>query len=398
MKPSISGLVLILLPLVLSLPFAMDIYVPAVPHLASLLHVTANEMQLTLTLFMFSAGFLQLIIGPVSDHYGRKLICFICIIIFTVGTLLCSSASSLTQLILYRVIQAAGSCGMLVLAFAIVRDIFSGTDSAKCYSYLNGMIAFSPMFAPFIGSYLDVKFGWPDTFRVLIVFSILSAISIGCFLKESLTEENKIKLGYHIFQTYKDITKNSVFSIYTFFSGVGLSYLYLFCSISSYIIIRQLHIPEIDYGYYFCFMGISFFIGGFLSGLIVGKIGIYNTVLLGFIITLIGGSIMAIWYSITGLTIDNFIWPMLLIGIGGTFAMGAGNGGAMEPFEHNVGAASALSSAFRFVFAALLGTLVIGKEVTSTLPLAIPAIIFSIAGLIVFSFKRRTLISIAKTC
>jgi len=165
----------------------------------------------------------------------------------------------------------------------------------------------------------------------------------------------------------------------------------LFCSISSYIIIRLLHIPEIDYGFYFCFMGVSFFIGSFLSGAIVAKLGIYRTLLLGFLITLVGGIVMTVWYFITGLTIYNFIWPMLLIGVGGTFCLGAGSGGAMEPFSDNAGAASALGGAYRFVFSAAIGALLIHNTLSSTLPLSVPAIVFSIAGLILFLKYRRIL-------
>ncbi len=103
---------------------------------------------------------------------------------------------------------------------------------------------------------------------------------------------------------------------------------------------------------------------------------------------------MALWYFITGLTINNFIWPMLLIGIGGTFGLGAGSGGAMEPFGDTAGAAAALSGSFRFLFSAILGMVVINKNISSTLPLALPAVLFSLVGLILFLSQRKGLIII----
>jgi hypothetical protein len=113
-------------------------------------------------------------------------------------------------------------------------------------------------------------------------------------------------------------------------------------------------------------------------------------VIIGFYISLAGGILMTCWYFITGLTINNFIWPMLLIGIGGTFGMGAGSGGAMEPFEHQAGRASALSGAFRFLFAAIIGSVLITKNVSSTLPLALPAVCFNIIGIILFRWMKTT--------
>ncbi|MCX7124181.1 MAG: multidrug effflux MFS transporter, partial [Gammaproteobacteria bacterium] len=342
-------------------------------------------------LFMITAGLMQLIVGPLSDCYGRRLISFIMTVIFAVGTILCSFSHNIEQLILFRCLQAVGACGMLVVGFAIVRDLYSGRKSAQAYSYLNGMISFSPMFAPFIGSYLDVYYGWPSTFLALLIIAIFGLIVIIFWLPETLLTYHRKVFRISIIRKYKQIGKNPVFFFYNTSACVGLSYLFLFCSISPYIIIRLLHIPEIDYGFYFCYMGISFFIGSFISGYIVSKFGIYNTVLLGLILSLLGGITMTAWYFTTGLTINNFIWPMLLIGIGGTFCMGAGNGGAMEPFPEDTGTAAALGGALRFLFAGILGSIVITSKVTSTLPLALSAIIFSAIGILIFLVMRARL-------
>jgi len=376
-------LALLLAPMVLALPFAMDIYVPAVPKIAGLFHVNAAGMQLTLSLFMLTAGFAQLWVGKFSDSVGRKKSALIVISIFALGTLLCAYATSLNQLIAFRIIQALGSCGMLVIGFGIVRDLYVGREGAVLYGILNGIIAFSPMFAPFIGAYLDIHYGWPSTFLGLLFIAIAAYLCFGLFIKESLPLEKRTTMKISFWKTYWPIAKNRTFATYTLATAMGLSYLYLFCALSSFIIIRALHIDEAKYGYYFAFMGVSFFLGSILAASIVKRLGIFKTVSLGFVITLIGGSMMLVWHLITGLTINNFIWPMLLIGIGGTLCMGAGNAGAMQPMGDRAGSASALSGGFRFVFSGLLGMLVIGSEVHSTLPLAIPAITMSILGLAV---------------
>lgn len=391
MRRTIPRIVILLTPLVMGLPFAMDIYVPAIPNIASLFHVSDATMQLTLTLFMLTAGFLQLIVGPLSDRYGRKPIALATSVIFIIGSLLCAVAQSAAQLILFRVIQAVGASGMMVVSFAVVRDLFSGKKSAQAYSFLNGMNAFSPMLAPFIGSYLVVHLSWQFAFVTLLLIGFAALYFVAFKLPETLLRRRRNAIGWSLINKYLKIARHSVFAIYSCVAAFGLSYLFLFCSISPYIIIRQLHIPVIDYGFYFCFMGISFFVGSFLSAYVVGRIGIYHTVILGLVIALIGGLVMAIWYFISGLSIANFIWPMLLIGIGGTFCMGSGNAGAMEHFAEHSGSASALSGAFRFVFSGVLGSMVVTDHVRSTLPLAIPAIIFSIISLIVFFFTRKLL-------
>lgn len=377
--------------MVLGLALAMDVYVPAVPSMATLFHVSASEMQLTLSMFMLTSGLLQLIIGPLSDQFGRRYISFMSIFIFALGCVLCALATTAHLLIIARMVQATGACGMLVLGFAIARDRHHGAELAKVLSFLNGMISFSPMFAPFIGAYLDIYYGWQATFYSLLMIAALAFISIYFFVPESLKKEYKMPVSFGLFHEYRAISLNQTFFFYSLSSAFGLSYLFIFCSISPYIIINLLHIPEASYGYYFCFMGISFFIGSFLSGMIVEKIGLFKTMIAGFVITLIGGSWMAIWYYHSGLSIGNFIWPMILIGIGGTFSLGAGSAGGMEPYPDRAGAAAALGGAFRFLFSALLGMLVIKNGVHSTLPLALPAVIQSLLGLLFFTILRKQL-------
>ena len=298
---------LALAPLMMALPFAMDIYVPAVPRISALFHISDAVMQLTLNLFMLVSGIMQLVIGPLSDAYGRRSVTLLSIVIFSIGCLTCAASTSITQLILGRFIEAVGACGMMVLGFAIARDLYADTKLAKVYSILNGLIAFSPMFAPFIGSFLDIHFGWPMTFESLLVFSILAVLLYFPLLPETCLPAQRQPITRRIFINYSKIFLTPIFFFYSLAASIGLSYLFIFCATSPVILIKLLHIPEADFGYYFCFMGLSFFIGSIVSVLVVGWLKIYRTVMLGFMITLIGGISMAVWYYNTGLTLNNFI-------------------------------------------------------------------------------------------
>ncbi|MCC5014042.1 MULTISPECIES: multidrug effflux MFS transporter [unclassified Legionella] len=384
-----AKLILALTPMVLALPLAMDIYVPAIPHLTRDFHASDTQMLMTLNLFMLSAGFMQLVIGPISDHYGRRKVSLVVILCFAIGSICCGLAENVYELIGYRIIQALGSCGMIVLGFAMVRDHYTGEKSAKAYSFLNGMISFSPIFATFIGSYLDLYLGWSATFWALLLVAIPALYTIGIWLDESLPVSKRTPLTGKIFVQYFHVIRNQDFAVYTMASAFGHCYLYLFCALSPYLILRALHIPQTHYGFYFCFMGISLLFGSFVGGSIVERLGILKTCLLGYLLTLVGGLWMLTWYLLQGLSIHNFIYPMLLIGTGGTFCMGAGTGGSMAPFEEAKGAAAAAGGALRFLFAGLVGYLLINKTVTSTLPLAIPAVLFSLIGISVLVLSNR---------
>ncbi|MFC3908509.1 multidrug effflux MFS transporter [Legionella dresdenensis] len=376
-----AKLILALTPMVLALPLAMDLYVPAIAHMTQEFQATDTQMLLTLNWFMLTSGLMQLVIGPVSDHYGRRKTALVIIACFAVASLCCGLSTTVWQLLFFRILQAVGSCGMMVIGFAIVRDCYAGDESAKAYSFLNGMISFSPIFATFIGSYLDLYLGWSYTFWILLFIAGAAFYTMGAWLEETLPANKRTPLSGKLFKQYLTVIRNEDFTVYNLASAFGHCYLYLFCALSPYLIMRCLGIPQTQYGFYFCFMGISLLIGSFIGGLVVERIGIFKTCIAGYLITLAGGLWMWIWYLYYGLSVHNFVYPMLLIGMGGTFCMGAGSGGAMEPFEEAKGTAAAACGASRFFFAGIAGYFLINKTVTSTLPLAVPAVLFSLIGL-----------------
>lgn len=384
-----AKIILALTPMVLALPLAMDIYVPAIPHLTREFHASDTQMLQTLNWFMLSAGLIQLIVGPLSDHFGRRKISLLMIFLFALASYCCGLAHNVQQLLFFRVIQAMGSCGMMVLGFAMVRDFYSGEKSAKAYSFLNGMISFSPIFATFIGSYLDLYLGWSSTFWSLLLVALAAYLTIAHWLGETLPPARRTRLSLALIQQYAQVLRNGQFQAYNAASAIGHCYLYLFCALSPYLLMRCLGVLQTHYGFYFCFMGISLLIGSFVGGVIVERLGIYKTCMLGYWITLCGGSWMLIWYLLYGLSVQNFVFPMLLIGIGGTFCMGAGSGGAMEPFDTAKGTAAASLGALRFLFAGASGYLFINKTVSSTLPLAIPAVLYSLFGLLILGLYAQ---------
>lgn len=384
MTPSHSKLATILAlgPMAVSLALAMDVYIPAVPDLAVKFHVSPGAMQMTLSIFLFVSGLMQVVMGPLTDVVGRRVVAFFSIGFFALGSVLSANARSLEGLIAYRAIQAVGASGMMAASFAVVRDRFSGRESGQVYSYLNGLISFSPMFAPFIGGYLDVYYGWQATFYFLLGVAFLCLVGVLLGLPREEDLRHRARLDGKFLGAYLQILRHPVFWCYNYPGAIGIAYLFIFFSISPYIIIKQLGVSELNYGYYFCFMGVSVFIGSFLSSQGVKFFGIAKIVLLGYFLSFLGGAVMFFWFSTQGLTLYGFVLPMVLIGIGGTMGMGAGTAGAMEPFGEHAGSAAALGGTFRFLFPAMMGALVVPDVVNSTYPLAIPSMILPILGVL----------------
>ncbi len=380
-KSKVLPTVLTLSPFVFSFAFAMDIYIPAVPQMKDYFHTSQSEIQLTLSIFMWVAGFGQLFWGAAADQFGRRPLILASAFLFTLGSFLCAVANSINFLLLARMIESLGGCGMLVIAFAIVRDQFSGNQSAKIYSFLNCGVAVSPLFAPIIGSYLSKWFNWRAGFLFLTIMGMLIFILAWFKIKETLAAENKIPIDKKIFLRYGQILLNKNFIANSICATAGLTVFFVFFSSSPYIVINLLKIPLQDFGYCFFMIGLAFFAGSLLSGKIVEYWGSHKTIVFGSSIMLLAGLLMYLWYLLAGMSLAQFIIPCMIAGIGGAFMMGAGLAGAMEPFYNLAGSAAALVGSLEFLGSGLIGALVMHFPVTSTIALSITMMALSILAL-----------------
>ncbi|MCD6055323.1 MAG: hypothetical protein K0R12_285 [Gammaproteobacteria bacterium] len=376
MKYTPLNVVVLLAPLVVSFAVGQDIFVPEVPELVNIFHTSQGLVQLTLSLFMLAAGAGQLIIGPLSDRFGRKSIALLSLLLYSIASIAAALSPSIAFLIFARMIQGLGACGMMVCAFAMVRDLFSGNESAEIYSYLNGSIAISPLLAPLAGGYLNAWFGWRAPFFFLAILGISIFIAIFLFLSETIKKKNKEISLTDIFRHYLQIVKNRQFLIFTFIAASALAGFFTFFSVSPYILITLLHVPTTQFGYYFAFIGIIFFIGSITAGKLNVKIGFVRVAFLGCILFFSSGIIMFLWTLCCGTTVGSFILPMAFSAMGGAFMMGASAGGALEPFPGIAGTAAALLGASEFLFSTCIATITLLWPIQSNMPLVIVFIIF----------------------
>ena len=367
---TLFGTLLILSPLIFAFALGLDIYVPSIPVIRVYLGVDAGAMQLTVSLYLLVTGIVQLILGPVSDQIGRRKVALFSIVLLALGSVICAAASDIVVLILGRIVQAFGACGMMVTCFAIVRDLFSDDDCARVYSFLNSAIALSPLLAPLAGGYLAYWFNWRAAFIFLAVIAVIIFISTKIFINETLAPENKRNLEKEFLLDYRHVLKSRSFLIYTFCACAAFSGFLTFFSSSSYIIINLLHVPLEHFGFYFGTIGLVFFFASLLSGYTAKHVGIYKTALMGGFLMCLAGIVMFVWYHYLGLSMSGFMWPMMIMGVGGAFLMGAGAGGAISPFPEMAGTASALFGCLQFVSGFLISQIVLELGVESTLPLS----------------------------
>jgi len=377
--------IILLAPLVFSFAVGQDIFVPEVPALIDIFSTQQNLVQLTLSLFIFAVGIGQLLFGPLADRFGRKKITLISILLYCGSSVFAACATSIFMLIYARILQGFGACGMMVCAFAIARDVTTGNETGKLFSYLNSAIAISPLLAPIIGGYLFHWFNWQAPFIALAVFSGFAFVAFSLVYQETLLPQYMIKFDLNVFKRYLSIIRHKQFAIFCFTASSTLACFFTFFSVSSYILIGQLNQSSITFGYYFGLIGLVFLIASMTAAKVCEKYGIKVTVTLGSIGLFGAGVMMLLWTIFGGTTLLSFMIPTIIASFMGSFAIGASAAGALQPFKKMAGTAAAVLGACEFLFATLIATIVMHWPVTSNISYAIPLILLgSLMSLLMF--------------
>ena len=383
--------IFLLSPLVISFAFGLDLYIPVVPKMVHMFNTSQEKVQLTLSMFVFINGLGQVFAGPISDHFGRKKLVLFSLLLFSISSLFCAWSVTIEMLIISRVFEALGTCGMMVCSFSIIRDLYEGQESAIALSYLNGSIGVSPLFAPLIGGLLVTFFNWQAPFYALAIFSFFSFVTCLLFLEETHPAEKRIKIDRQLFSRYRVILSNKTFYSYVLCSAAGMSCFFTFFSVSPYLLIEHLGVRIDHFGYYFGTIGLIYFCVSFLSSPIIHRIGVYKTTLAGTILLITAGATMFLWNFFFGLSRGGLIVPMTFSAVGGAFVIGAGSGGALQPFAQMAGTASAVLGLMNFMGAFIVASIVMFFPQVSTVPLASTLLIAGICTFLNLLWRKNIL-------
>src|SRR5256885_4421719 len=164
---------------------ATNILLPSLPQMAAALNVSTPAVTSAITVFLAVFALGQLVVGPISDRYGRRWPVLTGFVVFLAGSIWCGLATDLPSLLTGRVIQAAGACATSVLSRAIARDLFSGAALGRAMALIMVAMAAAPGFSPLLGGALDHVFGWRSEFVFVGLFAAIGAIAYGAVLGET---------------------------------------------------------------------------------------------------------------------------------------------------------------------------------------------------------------------
>lgn len=174
-------------------PFALDTYLPAFPEIATDLGVDLPAVGRTLSIYVFALGLAQLVAGPLSDRYGRRVVLFSGLLLFAAASLMLALSDTLMWMMAWRMVQAVGGACCAVSVPAIVRDRTQGQASASLFSLIGIVMLVAPALAPSIGSILLHAFSWPAIFVFLAAYAVVVLFTLHQFLFRGLPAAGKLR-------------------------------------------------------------------------------------------------------------------------------------------------------------------------------------------------------------
>lgn len=216
--------------------FVNDMYLPTLPDMVRSFHTTTSTVQLGLTFGMIGLGFGELILGPLSDRYGRKPILICALIIFCIGAACSVWSKTIHEFIWWRLVQGLGASGGYFLARTIPADLYQGRALAKVMALVGAINGFAPASAPVIGGLVAKSIGWQGIFWILFGFSALLLL-LSFAYKESLPAARRVKGHFGIaFKNYIVLMHNRHFITHVMLKGAALGVLFAYISSAPFII------------------------------------------------------------------------------------------------------------------------------------------------------------------
>ncbi len=256
-------------------PFAIDMYLPAMPAIAMDLGADVASTQLTLTAYFVAFGVAQLFYGPWSDQVGRKVPLYAGLVIFGVATIGCAMAPSIGWLIAFRAMQGFGGAVLMVVPRAVIRDMHTGTQATKLMAMVMLVISISPMLAPLAGSGLMAIGEWRLIFWVLCIAAALSFVLTASALPETLAPDNRIPVSLrNLWQGSKILFRDPIFMGLTFIGGFGFASFMVFIASAAFVYSGQFGLSPTGFSLAFAINAVGFFAASQAAGPLGEKLGI----------------------------------------------------------------------------------------------------------------------------
>ncbi|MGJ7486399.1 Bcr/CflA family efflux MFS transporter [Variovorax sp. LT2P21] len=339
------ALVVLTLALLLGIqPVTTDLYLPALPALTTGFGAPVAQAQLTLTALLLAFGLSQLVLGPLSDRFGRRPVLLWGLAAYVLAAVGAALAPSMALLIVWRTLQGAAMGASVMAARAIVRDLYQPADGARVMSRaLTGLGVIACLCAPVGGLVSDLA-GWRVALLVPALFGAVALGLVAWRFDESLARRDLQALQpATLVRTWATVLRHPTFLAFCALTTASYALLFTFLAASSFVFIQVLGLTKTQYGLVMLWNSLSYIGGTFVCRYWLARHGVRRSVARGAVLTLSGGLLMA-GLAFAGIhSTAAIVGPLTLMMLGHGVHQPCGQSGAVGPFPQAAGAASALN-------------------------------------------------------
>ena len=277
-------------------PFAIDMYLPALPSIGKDLGTDTGVTQLSLLAFFISFALAQLAYGPISDMWGRKAPLYLGIGIFALASIGCAVAPDIETLIAFRFLQGIGGAAGMVIPRAVVRDMHTGVEAARLMSLLMLVFSISPILAPLSGSAVIEFYGWRGVFWAVTIAAAIGFVLLTTQLRETRLPEHRRESGIgSALAAYGRLLRDRNFLTLTFIGGLGIASFLVYLANSPFVLIEHYGLSPTQYSIMFSINAVSFFTVSQFTGHFGARFGlvrVMRTAISGFALTMVAMAVV----------------------------------------------------------------------------------------------------------
>ncbi|PXW99573.1 DHA1 family bicyclomycin/chloramphenicol resistance-like MFS transporter [Sphaerotilus hippei] len=332
-------------------PFAIDMYLPALPEIGRSLDADIRQVQLSLMAFFLSLGLCQLVYGPLSDLWGRKRPLYLGLSLFALGSIGCALAPDIESLIAFRFVAGLGACAGMVVPRAIVRDLHTGTEATRLMSLLMLVFSVSPVLAPLAGSAVIAWADWRWIFWAVTAAAVLAMAMMLVFMEETRPAAERTDSSVAgALSAYGQLLRDRHFLGLVLIGAFGMSSFFSYLANSSFVLIGHYGLSPTQYSFFFSINAAAFIGVAQVNARLCARLGLPGVIRLG----VIGhaGTAVLLWALFTLAGVDRLDVLAALVFVSFGFlglVIPTTSVLALEPHGRIAGTASALLGTLQMV-------------------------------------------------
>ena len=373
-------------------PISLYMLVPALPVLATTFGRDISVAQMTVSLYMVGIACSQIIMGPLSDRFGRRPVLLAGLGLMVAASAACIFAENLPQLIAARFLQALGGATGMVVSRAIIRDLYSRDRISSMISLVIAVMMIAQMLSPLTGGLLETAFGWRAIFYLITAAALTITVAIAFALPETRRDRTEAG-GFR--GDVGSLIKSRAFIGYVLCQVLASQIIFTFAGGGPYIVVTQMGRTSAEYGAWFATTGFAYLVGNLFCVRFAPRHSLEKLIWFGLALQF-AGSLLNLAWSIAGLNqAPSFLFgTQMVVMIANAFVMSNSAAGAISVRPEAAGTASGAMGFLQMGIGSLVSQFgaYLGGHSTTTLPLTAAIFVISIAcaSTMIFIVPRRT--------